>query len=48
MLKELGERADALDFDQSAGALLADERWQEIRQLAAQARREVMEVLDRQ
>jgi hypothetical protein len=47
MLKELSAYIDTIDFERSAGALLADERWQELRQLAAQTRREVIKVLDR-
>lgn len=47
-LRQLSKYVDALDFEQSAEALLDDVRWSKVRELASQARREVEAALHRE
>jgi hypothetical protein len=47
-LKQLSAYVGTIDFEQSVEDLLSDDRWQQVRHLASQARSEVNDALDHQ
>lgn len=44
-LRKLGKYVDTIDFERSVAEILADGRWQEVRQLASKAMSEVSRAL---